>query len=117
MAALIDKENWFAESEVISRSDEFAYQEMIAHLPLFSHPEPALIVGGGDGGVLREVARHACVETIDMCEIDAGVVEVSKQFFAESTATAYGDARLTLVHADAAAYCGPSSAAPTMVRT
>ena len=150
MAALIDKENWFAESEVMwpgqrfslkvgevlhhSRSafqdilvfqsetygrvlvldgviqlterDEFAYQEMIAHLPLLSHPEPkrVLIVGGGDGGVLREVARHACVETIDMCEIDAGVVEVSKRFFAESTATAYGDARLTLVHADAAAY-------------
>jgi len=63
-----------------------------------------LIVGGGDGGVLREVARHACVDVIDMCEIDAQVVAVAKEFFADSTATAFGDRRLTLVHADAAAY-------------
>eukprot|EP00629_Pelagomonadales_sp_RCC1024_P000945 CAMPEP_0119274292 /NCGR_PEP_ID=MMETSP1329-20130426/11809_1 /TAXON_ID=114041 /ORGANISM="Genus nov. species nov., Strain RCC1024" /LENGTH=293 /DNA_ID=CAMNT_0007274595 /DNA_START=161 /DNA_END=1039 /DNA_ORIENTATION=- len=90
----------------LTERDEFAYQEMIAHLPLFAHPEPkrVLIVGGGDGGVLREVARHACVEVIDMCEIDAKVVDVSKEFFGGSTATAFGDPRLTLVHADAAAY-------------
>ena len=46
----------------LTERDEFAYQEMIAHLPLFAHAEPkrVCIVGGGDGGVLREVARHSC---------------------------------------------------------
>ena len=45
----------------LTERDEFAYQEMIAHLPLFAHANPTsvLIVGGGDGGVLREVVRHA----------------------------------------------------------
>jgi spermidine synthase len=50
----------------LTERDEFAYQEMIAHLPLFSHPNPVnvLIVGGGDGGVLREVARHTSVQKV-----------------------------------------------------
>jgi len=90
----------------LTERDEFAYQEMIAHMPLFAHPDPkkVLIVGGGDGGVLREVARHSCVEHIDMCEIDPKVVEVSKRFFGDTLATAYDDPRLTLVHADAAEF-------------
>jgi len=90
----------------LTERDEYAYQEMIAHIPLYSHPEPkkVLIVGGGDGGVLREVARHACVESIDMCEIDRKVVEVAKRYFGETMATAYGDARLNLVHEDAAKF-------------
>jgi spermidine synthase len=48
---------------------------MLTHLPCFAHPDPkrVLIVGGGDGGVLREVARHSCVQHIDMCEIDPRV--------------------------------------------
>ncbi len=50
----------------LTERDEFAYQESIAHLPMFAHPNPkrVLIVGGGDGGVLREVARHASVEKV-----------------------------------------------------
>ncbi|CAI9731257.1 DDB1CUL4-associated and CUL4-associated factor 12-like [Octopus vulgaris] len=52
--------------------DEFAYQEMIANLPLNSHPCPkkVLVIGGGDGGVLREIVKHPDVETVDLCEID-----------------------------------------------
>ena len=60
----------------VTERDEFAYQEMIAHLPLFAcgvAPKKVLIVGGGDGGVLREVVKHACVEEIHMCEIDEQV--------------------------------------------
>lgn len=62
----------------LTERDECAYQEMIAHLPLFSHPDPrrVLIVGGGDGGVLREVVKHGGVEHITMCEIDPEVVAV-----------------------------------------
>ncbi len=56
----------------VTERDEFAYQEMISHLPLFACPNPkkVLIIGGGDGGVLREVAKHPGVEEIHMCEID-----------------------------------------------
>ncbi len=59
----------------VTERDEFAYQEMIAHLPLFAHPNPkkVLIIGGGDGGVLREVVKHPGVQEIHMCEIDRQV--------------------------------------------
>jgi len=52
--------------------DEFAYQELIAHLPLASHPNPkkVLVVGGGDGGVVREVLKHPSVEEVVLCDID-----------------------------------------------
>jgi spermidine synthase len=66
----------------ITEKDECAYQEMIAHLNLFSHPHPkkVLVVGGGDGGVVREVLRHPTVEEVHLCEIDRMVCEVSKKF-------------------------------------
>lgn len=53
---------------------------MIVHLPLFANgnPKKVLIVGGGDGGVLREVVKHSSVEIIHMCEIDQGVVDIAK---------------------------------------
>jgi spermidine synthase len=52
--------------------DEFSYQEMIAHLPLASHPNPrdVLVIGGGDGGVIREVLKHKSVERVTLCDID-----------------------------------------------
>ncbi|MED6225180.1 Spermidine synthase 1 [Stylosanthes scabra] len=61
----------------LTERDECAYQEMITHLPLCSIPDPkkVLVIGGGDGGVLREVARHSSVEKIDICEIDKMVVD------------------------------------------
>ncbi|MFS7994963.1 putative spermidine synthase [Helianthus anomalus] len=67
----------------LTERDECAYQEMITHLPLCSIPNPkkVLVVGGGDGGVLREVARHSSVEHIDICEIDKMVVDVSNHDF------------------------------------
>lgn len=61
--------------------DEFSYQEMITFLPLNSHPCPrkVLVVGGGDGGVIREVSKHPAVESIVQCEIDEEVIEVCKK--------------------------------------
>eukprot|EP01041_Mallomonas_annulata_P001520 gene1520-2920_t len=90
----------------VTERDEFAYQEMIAHLPLFGNknPKKVLIIGGGDGGVLREVAKHTSVEAIHMCEIDAQVVEMGKRFFKDTLATAYDDPRLLLIFDDAARY-------------
>lgn len=81
--------------------DEHSYQEMIAHLPLASHPCPkkVLIVGGGDGGVAREVAKHSCVEKIVMCEIDEMVVNVSKKFMPQ-LAKGFESPKLDLVIGD-----------------
>ncbi|KAK2990849.1 hypothetical protein RJ640_016167 [Escallonia rubra] len=89
----------------LTERDECAYQEMITHLPLCSIPNPkkVLVIGGGDGGVLREVARHSSVEQIDICEIDKMVVDVSKQFFPD-VAIGYEDPRVTLHIGDGVAF-------------
>ncbi|KVI05620.1 Spermidine/spermine synthase family [Cynara cardunculus var. scolymus] len=89
----------------LTERDECAYQEMITHLPLCSIPNPkkVLVVGGGDGGVLREVARHSSVEHIDICEIDKMVVDVSKEFFPD-VAVGYEDPRVTLHIGDGVAF-------------
>jgi spermidine synthase len=65
--------------------DEFVYHEMIAHIPLFTHKKPkkVLVVGGGDGGVIREILKHKSVEKAVLCEIDERVVELSKQYLPE----------------------------------
>ncbi|XP_053941899.1 spermidine synthase [Cuculus canorus] len=77
--------------------DEFSYQEMIANLPLCSHPNPrkVLIIGGGDGGVLREVVKHPTVESVVQCEIDEDVIQVSKKYL-PGMAVGYSSAKLTL---------------------
>lgn len=62
--------------------DEFSYQEMIAHLGMFVHPNPkkVLVIGGGDGGVLREVVKHESVEEAVLCDIDEAVIRLSKKY-------------------------------------
>ncbi|KAH7515552.1 hypothetical protein FEM48_Zijuj10G0058000 [Ziziphus jujuba var. spinosa] len=89
----------------LTERDECAYQEMITHLPLCSIPNPkkVLVIGGGDGGVLREVSRHSSVEQIDICEIDKMVVEVSKQYFPD-VAIGYQDPRVKLHIGDGVAF-------------
>jgi spermidine synthase len=83
----------------VTERDEFAYQEMIAHLPLFAHSNPrrVLVIGGGDGGVLREIARHApsVVQDIVICELDQAVIDVSKQHL-PALAVGYDDPRVTV---------------------
>jgi len=65
--------------------DEFIYHEMIAHVPLHIHPNPrkVLVIGGGDGGCVREVLKHPSVKSIEMVEIDGLVVEVAKKYLPE----------------------------------
>jgi len=65
-----------------TEADEFIYHEMIAHVPLFTHghPERVLVIGGGDGGVVREVLRHDTVKKVDHVEIDEAVVEASRRW-------------------------------------
>lgn len=86
----------------LTERDEFAYHETMAHIPLFSHsnPKSVLIVGGGDGGILKQVCLHTSVESITMVEIDTQVIDVAKEYFKESTAVAFGDPRLSIINVD-----------------
>ena len=87
-----------------TEGDEFIYHEMMAHVPILAHGDArrVLIIGGGDGGMAREVLRHRSVEQVTMVEIDAGVVEFSKQYLPSLSAGAFDDPRLDLVIADGA---------------
>jgi spermidine synthase len=62
--------------------DEYCYQEMISHPAMMVHPDPrrVLIIGGGDGGVVREVLKHDSVESVDLVEIDGRVIENARKF-------------------------------------
>ncbi|RZC17115.1 Spermidine synthase, partial [Glycine soja] len=81
----------------LTEKDECAYQEMMTHLPLCSilNPKKVLLIGGGDGGILREISRHSSVEQIDICEIDTMLIDVYKQFFPDE-AVGYKDPRVNL---------------------
>ncbi len=63
--------------------DEFVYHEMIAHVPVCHHPAPkrVVVIGGGDGGTVRELLKHSCIEEVVLCEIDEMVITASKKFF------------------------------------
>jgi len=89
-----------------TEADEFVYHEMMAHVPLFAHgaAKRVLIIGGGDGGMLREVARHRDVEHITMVEIDQAVVDMAKEYLPNHSAGAFDDQRLNLVIADGMDY-------------
>ncbi|KAK8962696.1 Spermidine synthase 1 [Platanthera guangdongensis] len=89
----------------VTERDECAYQEMITHLPLCSirNPKKVLVIGGGDGGVLREVSRYPSVEQVDICEIDEMVVDVSKHFF-PNLAIGFEDSRVNLHIGDGVAF-------------
>ena len=65
--------------------DEFVYHEMISHVALNTHPNPkrVLVVGGGDGGVIREIIKHSSVEKAVLAEIDGRVIETSQEYLPE----------------------------------
>ncbi|MDQ0417817.1 spermidine synthase [Croceifilum oryzae] len=82
--------------------DEFVYHEMITHIAMNTHPNPknVLVVGGGDGGVIREILKHSSVEKAVLAEIDGGVIEASKKYFPEIASGLFGDARVDIQVAD-----------------
>lgn len=85
-----------------TEKDEFIYHEMMTHVPLLAHGNArrVLIIGGGDGGILREVCRHQGVGHITQVEIDPTVIELSKQYLPNHSAGAFADSRLNLVIGD-----------------
>ena len=86
---------------MLTEKDEFIYHEMITHVPMAVHPcvKNVLVIGAGDGGVIRELARYKDIENIDMVEIDAQVVEVCKKYLPQ-TAGWLDDGRVHIYYED-----------------
>lgn len=90
----------------LSTRHEFVYHEMLVHPAFFCHknPEKILIVGGGDGGVLREVVKYGSVKEILMVDIDKKVTEISKKYLSSVPEKAFSDKRLRLFNGDALSF-------------
>lgn len=85
---------------------EFQYHEPMAHLALLAHPDPrrVLVIGGGDGGLLREILKHRCVEAVDFVELDEEVVTFSRRHLAALGGGAFEDSRVKLAFRDGRAF-------------
>lgn len=86
---------------MLTEKDEFIYHEMITHVPMAVHPaaKNVLIIGGGDGGAVRELCRYDTVEHIDLVEIDKEVVDVCREYFPQ-VASGLSDPRVTVRYED-----------------
>ena len=86
---------------MVTEKDEFIYHEMVTHIAMAVNPniKKVLVIGGGDGGCVRELARYKSIDSITLVEIDKQVVEVSKKYL-PNIACAFDDARLNIVYED-----------------
>lgn len=86
---------------MVTEKDEFIYHEMIAHVPMAANPhiEKVLVIGGGDGGTVRELVKYSTIEKIDLVEIDEMVVAACKEHM-ESTSGALDDPRVNMYFID-----------------
>jgi spermidine synthase len=88
----------------VTLADEFIYHEMIAHVPLFTHPDPQkiLIIGGGDGATVREVLKHSPAQ-VDLVEIDKQVIEACRRYLPE-VGGSFEDSRVQIIIDDGLKY-------------
>lgn len=86
---------------MLTEKDEFIYHEMITHVPLAVHPavESVLVIGAGDGGVMRELSKYPQIEKIHVAEIDSEVVRLCKEFLPK-TAIGFNDRRIEIFYGD-----------------
>ena len=96
----------------VTEADEFVYQEMIAHVPLIAHgaARRVLIIGAGDGGVLRRVLQHRTVEQVTMVEIDGDVIRLAREFLPSIGGDAWDDSRATVIVGDGIAHAAAAPA-------
>jgi spermidine synthase len=90
----------------ITEGDEFVYQEMLTHVPLLAHgsADNVLIIGAGDGGVLRRVLQHRAVKRAVMAEIDGEVIRLAKEFMPGIAGDAWNDPRAQVIVGDGIDY-------------
>lgn len=95
----------------VTEKDEFPYHEMISHVPLLTHGDAkrVLIIGAGDGGVLRHVLMHRSVEKAVMVEIDEDVITISKCFLPQVGGASWEDPRAEVIIGDGIAYVSKAS--------
>lgn len=86
---------------MLTEKDEFIYHEMMVHVPMAVHPhvKKALVIGGGDGGTVRELARYKEIERIDLVEIDEEVVKACRAYLRQ-TACGFDDGRVHIFYDD-----------------
>lgn len=86
---------------IFSEKDEFTYDEMIVHVPMAVHPDvkKVLVIGGGDGGVARELSHYDEIEVIDVVEPDEMFVEVCKKYFPDNS-KGLDDERVNIYYQD-----------------
>jgi len=111
---MVETEEWgnmliLDDMVMTTEKDEFVYHEMVAHVPLFTHPNPknVLVVGGGDGGAIREVLKHQSVERVTLVDIDGKVIEYSKKYL-PTIASGYNDKRVEVKVEDGFMYIANS---------
>lgn len=90
---------------MLTEKDEFIYHEMMVHVPMAVHPcvRKALVIGGGDGGTVRELTRYKDIEQIDLVEIDEEVVSACRQYL-QQTACGFDDGRVHVCYEDGLKY-------------
>jgi spermidine synthase len=100
----------------LTERDEFFYHEMLAHVLMHAHPNPekVVVIGGGDGGTVREVLKHECVEKLWFVEIDEEVIKTSKEFF-PNVACSVDDPRVETRNMDGAEFIKSKSSEVDLV--
>lgn len=95
----------------ISERDEFAYSEMLTHIPILSlaKPEDILIVGGGDGAVAEEIIKHKDIKSLELVEIDKRVIEISKKHLTSIHHGSFNNQKLNIIIKDASVFLNLNS--------
>ncbi len=90
---------------MLTEADEAGYHEMITHVPLCVHPLPldVLVIGGGDGGTVREIIKHSQVNRVDVCEIDEKVIDICREYFPK-LANSFDNKKVNLFFEDGAKF-------------
>jgi len=94
----------------VTMADEYVYHEMLSHVPILAHGDvhDVLVVGGGDGGMIEEILKHATIRSVVMAELDAAFIELARTHLPALSRGAFDDQRLEIVIGDAGDYVATS---------
>ncbi len=89
-----------------TENDEFTYHEMLVHVPILAHgaAKKILVIGGGDGGCIKELFKHFSIESVTLVDIDESVITISQKYLEKICGNAFSDPRLNIVISDGAIF-------------